>query len=294
MKRDSSALQRMSGRAYSKFAIYKDMKIKYNNITSTVLLMDKRGKNMLYKFYKKSEIWFAVTFIILYVVSNSFCLQLSEEIGMEMICSIPVNLILIVILFVFVKKHDLMEYYGLGKVKCKAREILYYIPLVVIATVNLWLGIRFKMDLVSSSVYFVGMVLTGIMEEMIFRGLLFKAMSRDNLRSAIIVTSLLFGIGHLVNLINGNSADLVATICQLFYAVAIGFLLVAVLYTGKSIIPCMITHSMLNALSTFSNEEALDKVQIPVSIVLCIVSGVCAYLIFRKTALLKMKTSEQN
>lgn len=256
--------------------------------------INKRGKNMLYKFYKKSEIWFAVTFIMLYVVSNSFCLQLSEEIGMEMICSIPVNLILIVILFVFVKKHDLMEYYGLGKVKCKAREILYYIPLVVIATVNLWLGIRFKMDFVSSIVYFVGMVLTGIMEEMIFRGLLFKAMSRDNLRSAIIVTSLLFGIGHLVNLINGNSADLVATICQLFYAVAIGFLLVAVLYTGKSIIPCMITHSMLNALSTFSNEEVLDKVQIPVSIVLCIVSGVCAYLIFRKTDLLKMKTSEQN
>lgn len=294
MKRDSSALQRMSGTAYHKFAIYKDMKIKYNNINAKVLLMNKRGQNMLYKFYKKSEIWFAVTFIMLYVVSNSFCLQLSEEIGMEMICSIPVNLILIVILFVFVKKHDLMEYYGLGKVKCKAREILYYIPLVVIATVNLWLGIRFKMDPVSSIVYFAGMILTGIMEEMIFRGLLFKAMSRDNLKSAIIVTSLLFGIGHLVNLINGNSADLVATICQLFYAVAIGFLLVAVLYTGKSIIPCMITHSMLNALSTFSNEEVLDKVQIPVSIVLCIVSGVCAYLIFRKTDLLKMKTSKQN
>lgn len=43
----------------------------------------------------------------------------------------------------------------------------------------------------------------------------------------------------------------------------------------------MITHSMLNALSTFSNEAALDKIQIPVSIALCVISGVSAYLIFR-------------
>ena len=43
----------------------------------------------------------------------------------------------------------------------------------------------------------------------------------------------------------------------------------------------MITHSMLNALGTFSNETALDKIQIPVSIALCVISGVSAYLIFR-------------
>ena len=68
---------------------------------------------------------------------------------------------------------------------------------------------------------------------------------------------------------------------QLFYAAAAGFLLVAVLIASKSIIPCMITHSMLNALSTFSNETALDKIQIPVSIVLCVIAGVSAYLVFR-------------
>ena len=84
-----------------------------------------------------------------------------------------------------------------------------------------------------------------------------------------------------MNLINGNSTNYAETICQIFYAVAIGFLLAAVLYVGKSIIPCIITHSMLNALSTFLNEPVMDKILIPFSIVLCVVSAVSAILIFR-------------
>ena len=137
----------------------------------------------------------------------------------------------------------------------------------------------------------MAMILTGIVEELIFRGFLFKAMSKDGLISAIILTSLLFGMGHIVNLFNGNSNDLIATVCQLFYAVAIGFLLVSVLLVSRSIIPCMITHSLLNALSTFSNETALNEVQIYISIALCLISAVSAFLIFRnyRVEILKKK-----
>ncbi|MBQ0005736.1 MAG: CPBP family intramembrane metalloprotease, partial [Clostridiales bacterium] len=107
-----------------------------------------------------------------------------------------------------------------------------------------------------------------------------------------IVTSITFGIGHIVNLVNGNSADYVGTICQIFYAVAIGFLLAAVLYVGKSLIPCIITHSMLNALSSFSNETVISNIQIPVSIVLCVVSAVSAIVIFKNTKEDRIKEKE--
>ena len=60
-----------------------------------------------------------------------------------------------------------------------------------------------------------------------------------------------------------------------------GIMVLNVGIASKSIIPCMITHSMLNALSTFSNETALDQIQISVSIALCVVAGVSTYLIFR-------------
>ena len=236
---------------------------------------------MLEKFYKKSEVWFAVIFIVAYVVGDSFLIQASESAGIKMLYTIPYNLVLLGIMFAFIGKNHLTEYYGLNKVKCKASKLLYYVPLAVIATVNIWFGVCFKMDMLATAVYFAAMIITGIVEEMLFRGLLFKAMSKSNVRSAIIVTSITFGIGHIVNLVNGNSVDYVETICQILYAVAIGFLLAAVLYVGESIIPCIITHSMLNALSSFSNETVIDNIQIQVSVILCVISAVSAVLIFR-------------
>lgn len=239
---------------------------------------------MLEKMYKKSEVWFAITFIIVYVIGDSYLIQMSETSGLEMVYTIPYNLVLLIIIFVFIKRRQLLEYYGINKVKCKAGRVLYYVPLIIIATVNVWMGVRIKMNVAATIIYFIAMIITGVVEEMLFRGLLFKAMSKSNIRSAIIVTSITFGMGHIVNLINGNSTNYVGTICQILYAVAIGFLLVAVLYAGKSLIPCMITHSMLNALKVFSNEPALDKILIPVSIVLCVVSAVSAILIFRNVS----------
>ena len=236
---------------------------------------------MLEKLYKKSEVWFAVIFIIAYVAGDSFLIQASESAGIEMIYTIPYNLLLLGIMFAFIGKNHLFVYYGINKVKCKASKLLYYVPLVIIATVNIWFGASFKMGLQATVVYFVAMIVTGIAEEMLFRGFLFKAMSKSNIKSAIIVTSITFGIGHIVNLFNGNSADYVETICQIFYAVAIGFLLAAVLYVGESLLPCIITHSMLNALSSFSNETVIDNIQIPVSVILCVISAASAVLIFR-------------
>lgn len=240
-------------------------------------------RKLFTKLYKKSEVWFAVAFIIAYVIGNSYLIQASENSGIEMIFTIPYNLLLLGIMFAFMRRNHLLQYYGINKVKCHLGALLYYIPLIVIATVNIWFGVCFKMNWTATIVYFLAMIITGIVEEMLFRGLLFKAMSKSNIKSAIIVTSITFGIGHIVNLVNGNSADPVETICQIFYAVAIGFLLAAVLYVGKSLIPCIITHSMLNALSSFSNETVINKIQIPVSIVLCVVSVVSSVLIFKNS-----------
>ena len=53
-------------------------------------------------------------------------------------------------------------------------------------------------------------------------------MEKDNVKTAIIVSSITFGIVHIVNLLNG--ADLIPTLLQVYYAVAIGYMLVMVFY----------------------------------------------------------------
>lgn len=234
------------------------------------------------KLWDKSEIWFAVLFILIYVMGNSLLMNASDAIGMEMALTLPFNLALIAMMLAFIRRNGLEQYYGICAPGVPARRMLFYIPLAIVATVNIWFGVAFNTGFAAGLVYFLAMLATGVAEELIFRGFLFRAMSRRNVRSAIIVTSVLFGVGHIVNLINGSGATLLENLCQVAYAISIGFLLVAVLLRSKSLIPCMITHAAFNALSLFANTAVMDKYQIAISVSLCVISAAAAAWYLRR------------
>ena len=98
------------------------------------------------------------------------------------------------------------------------------------------------------------MINVGFIEEIIFRGFLFKMMEKHNTKRAIIVSAITFGIGHIVNLLNG--ADLTPTLLQICYAISIGYLFVIIFYKSKSLIPAIITHMIFNSLSIFNVENS--------------------------------------
>ena len=84
-------------------------------------------------------------------------------------------------------------------------------------------------------------------------------MVKDGLISAILVSSVTFGIGHIMNLINGSGADLLANILQVLYALAIGYLFVIIYYKTKSLLPCIITHGLFNSMSAFANTVGITS-----------------------------------
>ncbi len=105
------------------------------------------------------------------------------------------------------------------------------------------------------------MICVGFVEEVIFRDLLFNAMRKDGVRSAVIVSSLTFGIGHIVNLFNGSGAQLLSNLCQVGYAAAVGLLFVILFLKTGSLIPCIVTHNAVNSLSVFANEGGITVTQ---------------------------------
>lgn len=102
------------------------------------------------------------------------------------------------------------------------------------------------------------MLCVGFVEEVLFRGFLFKAIAKDNTKTAIIISSITFGLGHLLHLVNGSGMEFVANLCQVVGAIAVGFLFVTIYYRGGSLLPCIITHSAIDAVSAFANEAGLD------------------------------------
>ncbi|MBQ4634518.1 MAG: CPBP family intramembrane metalloprotease, partial [Bacilli bacterium] len=98
------------------------------------------------------------------------------------------------------------------------------------------------------------------------RGFLFKMMAKDNVKSAIIVSSVTFGIGHIINLF--NDAALVPTLLQVCYAISIGYLFVTIFHKSKSLIPCIITHSLVNSLSIFNVDNFISLYVAPIFLII--------------------------
>ena len=229
---------------------------------------------MIKKLYEKSEIWFAVAWIIAYVVLASMGDNISADIGVLKIVTLPILIFLSAILFLFVKKNGLSEKYGLCKSEIPASKMIFYIPLLILLTANLWYGVTLNVTPLETVLYILSMLCVGFLEEMIFRGFLFNAMAKDGVKSAVIISSVTFGIGHIVNLVNGSGAELLPNLLQVIYAVAIGFAFVMIYYKTKSLVPCILTHSIFNSLSAFANEAVMTpQKQIISGVLLAIIAG---------------------
>ena len=228
------------------------------------------------KLREKSEIWFAVIWIIAYVVLLSVSDVVSEEIGLVKSVTLVVVAVMSVIIFAFVKKNNFMEYYGLCKGDFEAKKWLYFIPVILMSTTNFWFGLQLNMSVLESIFYAASMIFVGFLEEVIFRGFLFKAMSKDNMKSAIIVSSITFGMGHIINLLNGSA--FLPTMLQIVYATAIGFMFTMIFVKSGSIIPCIISHIVVNTSSTFGCDRGTVEAIITCVFITVVSAGYGYYL----------------
>lgn len=224
------------------------------------------------KIFKKYETLFCISLIFLYLVVNSYCIN---NIGIYDYRSAVSNTFFSLLLVLLIFKLDRFKYYGFVKVK-NLKKYLYFIPLVLIISTNLWSEINVNHSLSEIIFFVLNMINVGFIEEVIFRGFLFKMMEKDNVVTAIYVTSITFGIGHFINLLMG--ADFVATMFQMISGISIGYLFVIIFYKTKSIIPCIVTHSLLNALSVFYVET---KLSLFIHIFLIIVPFIYARYIYK-------------
>ncbi len=209
------------------------------------------------KLYEKSLLGFALVWIGIYCILQSVANPLNTLMGINYSASAIFCILQTAVLLYFVIKNRLLQEYGLCKSSVSASRFLFYIPLAILVTRNFWNGAAVNMGVADTICYLVYMLCVGFVEEIIFRGFLFKAIAKDNVKAAIIVSSVTFGLGHLLNLVKGSDATLVENLFQVTGAIAIGFLFVVLFYRGGSLLPCIIAHSVINMASAFANETGL-------------------------------------
>jgi len=213
------------------------------------------------KLFEKNEALFCISLILLYIIINLYCIQ---NFGLNDCRSTIVNTIFSICLTVLIIVLKKVKYYGLTKIK-NPKKYLFFFPLILISSVNLWNGININNSTNEIVFYMLTMINVGFIEEIIFRGFLFRMMEKENVKIAIIVNAITFGIGHIINLLNG--AEFIPTLMQICYAFSIGYLFVIIFYKSKSLIPCIITHSLMNALSVFNIENSMSLYIVPVFLI---------------------------
>ena len=225
------------------------------------------------KLYEKKEILFAVLWIVAYCVIMS---GLKGQFGYASIWMLLALIAFTAGILAFVKANRLEKKYGLSGFPKNMKKYLFFIPMFILATGNIWDGFSLSFKGTELAIATLSMILVGFVEEMIFRGFLFKAMLGNGKPvPAIIVSALTFGIGHIVNLFAGQASF--ETVMQVIFAISWGFILTMAFYKSGSLIPCIIAHAMVDAVSLYgADTKAGDWIYIGVTIIAAVIY--CIYL----------------
>lgn len=209
---------------------------------------------MMKRLYLKNRLNFALVWIGLYVVLVSLADGISKALGIQKLITAPLCIGMTIFLWVWIRRNALMEKYGLCRFRGSARAYLYFLPLALICSTNLWRGLGLSMSVPETLLYILSMLCVGFLEEVIFRGFLLRALQEQGARYAILISGLTFGLGHVVNLLGG--AEFLPTLLQICYAAAIGLLFAIIFVKGGSLWPCIIAHSVINSLSAVAAESS--------------------------------------
>jgi membrane protease YdiL (CAAX protease family) len=200
-----------------------------------------------------------VLFSLIWIFAYAFVMAPVKDIfGTGNIWTLLALLAFASVITVFVKANHLEEKCGIARWPANTKACLYFIPMWVLATGNLWFGFTPEYHGMTLMIAALSMILVGYVEEMIFRGFLFRAMLASvKPAMAIAVSALTFGIGHIVNLFAGQAGF--DTVLQVAFAVCWGFILTMVFYKSGSLIPCIIAHAMIDVFSLFAADSRLGN-----------------------------------
>lgn len=223
-------------------------------------------------------IWHAVAWIAIYVIAVNIGDWLSTLVGVPNSGASAVLVLLAVWLVVRLRKHGWLTYYGVRPLRRRDfNATLLYIPLLLVALMQFTKGFRDDLSFTTVALIIVLMVGVGFLEELIFRGMLFRGIQRTStLPRAVVISGVTFGIGHIVNLTRGM-APLDQAI-QIAFGVTLGIVLALLFAVTGTIVPLIAFHALLNISGNLTRADAqAELVMLAATTLVC--AGYAGYLI---------------
>ncbi|QGU95397.1 CPBP family intramembrane metalloprotease [Clostridium bovifaecis] len=233
------------------------------------------------KLYERKAVLHSLVWLGLYLVLNTITDNIAGAMSIDfnLITAIP-NLVLAIICFFYLKSTGIAGDIGLlAKSVEKPSVMLYYIPLLVLPFLNLFYGINTSLSATEVIFLLIMYISVGFMEEIIFRGLMFKALVKKwNHYVVVIFISFTFAMGHIVSMtaIGQSGMD---TVLQIANALVVGFMFMVVILASGNLTICVIAHILYNFIGNIS---MADSSHIEIIVINTVITALYfVYLIFR-------------
>ena len=181
----------------------------------------------------------AVILFIVYLSQNILRNILVNMLAINELVATLITVMFFGALAIFLVKKD--NYF---KVRYTSKTCITYIIIVtlILSVINL-----FPFDLsigITTLSVFLTMLFVGLMEELIFRGCIYKICAEKwGALKAVVFSSVLFGFIHIINILQD---DMVMVVLQIIYATCIGVVYAMVMYKEQGIILCILAHAIIN------------------------------------------------
>lgn len=216
-----------------------------------------------------STISFSVCYVIFIVAIHKIPIYLLFEqmghnkVDSELIDKIILNGVVIALTILIIKRENLSPVSGIAISTMRKPHLYLITVLYLIVFTN---GFR-SFRLISSQesvltftviIFLIKSLSVGFFEEIVFRSLIQSLILRKfhsiNIKTSfgLLVSSLIFGLAHLINL-NSENYTFFGVISQIFAATCLGYLFGVILLITKNIYPIIFIHSLISFFSLFGS-----------------------------------------
>ena len=231
------------------------------------------------KFRENSELGFFFLWLWIYLMAQSAGGLLSRTVGVRYLGTALLDLALAVFLWVWLNRQGLADRYGLCHVQAPMRVLLWLLPPAVLASSNLWNGVALRSPLGEILFAVLTMACVAFLEELLLRGFLFRYLKERSVRTAVVVSSLVFSGAHGLNLLSEENLGLMGSGMQVAGALCFGLMCAVLLLRSGSLWPCILTHGAVNVLSVFGRSAGAGRILLLFWIQMALMLGYTAYLI---------------
>jgi membrane protease YdiL (CAAX protease family) len=121
-------------------------------------------------------------------------------------------------------------------------------------------------------------MLVGFVEETVFRGMILRALLIRGPWQAAIISSLIFGLAHALNLLSG--ANVGATLLQVGETLALGFMFAALALRTQTILPLIVAHGLIDFFGFLAYNSSVVTTGLSVLVVLVTCAEILLYTIY--------------